>query len=133
MGDIVTKESFDWLFSDPKILKASKIICRLMDDIVSHKFEQERGHVASSIECYMKQYGVTEEETIEEFRKQIVNAWKDINEEFLFPTSVPMPILLRILNLARVIDVLYKSEDGYTHAEGVLKDFVSSLLIDPVL
>lgn len=37
MGDIVTKESFDWVFSDPKIVRASSIIARLMDDIVSHK------------------------------------------------------------------------------------------------
>jgi hypothetical protein len=32
----------------------------------------------------------------------------------------------------RVIDVIYKDEDGYTHAEIVLKDFVASLLVDPV-
>ncbi|KAF3954892.1 hypothetical protein CMV_019820 [Castanea mollissima] len=53
MGDIVTKDSFEWLFSDPKIVRASAVVCRLMDDIVSHKFEQKRGHVASAVECYM--------------------------------------------------------------------------------
>lgn len=37
MGHVVTKDSFDWLFRGPKILKASEIICRLMDDIVSHE------------------------------------------------------------------------------------------------
>lgn len=37
MGDSVTKEVFDWIFSDPPIIKASTIISRLMDDIVSHK------------------------------------------------------------------------------------------------
>ena len=37
MGDIVTKEVFDWVFSDPKIIKASIVIGRLMDDIVSHE------------------------------------------------------------------------------------------------
>lgn len=37
MGDIVTKESFEWLFNDPKILRASNIIVRLTDDIVSSK------------------------------------------------------------------------------------------------
>ena len=43
-----------------------------------------------------------------------------------------MPILMRVLNLARVIDVIYKNEDGYTHSGTVLKDFVTSMLIDPV-
>ncbi|KAK9938417.1 hypothetical protein M0R45_015158 [Rubus argutus] len=133
MEDIVTKDSFEWIFSDPKIVKASSVVCRLMDDIVSHKFEQKRGHVASAVECYMIQYGATEEETITEFRKQVSDAWKDINEECLHPTPVAMPLLMRVLNLTRVIDVVYKSEDGYTHAGTVLKDFVASLLIEPVL
>nr|UJH94377.1 germacrene D synthase 1 [Zanthoxylum ailanthoides] len=132
MGDIATEASFEWLFSNPKMLTASQIVCRFMDDIVSHKFEQSRGHAASSIECYMKQNGATEEEACSEFRKQVSNAWKDINEECLRPTAVPMPLLMRILNLTRVIDVLYKDADGYTHAGIVMKDFVSSLLINPV-
>ena len=37
MGDVVTKETFDWIFSEPKIVRASAVICRLMDDMVSHK------------------------------------------------------------------------------------------------
>ncbi|KAL6218531.1 hypothetical protein ACLB2K_011741 [Fragaria x ananassa] len=44
MGDIVTKDSFEWLSNGPKIVRASNIIFRLMDDIVSTKFEKERGH-----------------------------------------------------------------------------------------
>nr|AGV28055.1 sesquiterpene synthase [Azadirachta indica var. indica] len=132
MGDIVTKEAFEWLFSNPKMIIASSVVCRLMDDIVSHKFEQKRGHVASSIECFMKEHGASEEEACNEFQKKITNAWKDINEECLRPTSVPMPLLLRILNLTRVIDVIYKDEDGYTHAGVVLKGYVASFLIDPV-
>ncbi|TXG46287.1 hypothetical protein EZV62_028215 [Acer yangbiense] len=133
MGDIVTKQAFEWLFTDPnKMVQASSLICRLMDDMVSHKFEQKRGHVASSVECFMNQHGATEEETCNEFRKQVRSAWKDINEECLLPTVVPMPLLTRVLNLARVIDVVYKDEDGYTHAGVILKDFVASLLINPV-
>ncbi|RVW14961.1 Retrovirus-related Pol polyprotein from transposon TNT 1-94 [Vitis vinifera] len=93
------------IFSEPKIVRASAIVCRLMDDMVSHKFEQKRGHVASAVECYMKQHGASEQETHNEFNKQVRDAWKDINEECLIPTAVPMPILVRVLNLARVIDV----------------------------
>ncbi|KAH9651258.1 alpha-humulene/(-)-(E)-beta-caryophyllene synthase [Citrus sinensis] len=132
MGDIVTKESFEWLFSNPRFIRASSVVCRLMDDMASHEFEQSRGHVASSVECYMKQHGATEEEACNEFRKQVSNAWKDINEDCLRPTVLPMPLLMRILNLTRVIDVIYKYEDGYTHSAVVLKDFVASLLINPV-
>ncbi|KAA8544974.1 hypothetical protein F0562_019809 [Nyssa sinensis] len=114
MGELATKEAFDWVCSEPKIFRAASTICRLTDDIVSNKFEQKRGHAASAVECYMKQYGGSEEEIDAEFGKQVCDAWKDINEECLSPTTVPMSLLTRVLNLARVIDVLYKDEDGYT-------------------
>ncbi|KAJ9676232.1 hypothetical protein PVL29_024968 [Vitis rotundifolia] len=132
MGKIVTKEAFDWVISDPKIVTASAVIARLMDDITSHKFEQKRGHVDSGVECYMKQYGASEEEAYDKFQKQIVDAWKDINEEFLRPTAVSMPLLMRVLNLSRVMDVIYTGEDGYTHVGKVMKNNVASLLIHPI-
>lgn len=96
------------------------------------QFEQKRGHVASSVECYMKQHNVTRQETVDEFYRQVSEAWKDVNEECLHPTSVPMPLLIRIINLARVIDVAYKDGDGYTFAAFLIKDYVTSLLVDPL-
>ncbi|KAL3570701.1 hypothetical protein D5086_027950 [Populus alba] len=131
-GDMVTEQAFDWVFNRPKIVRASETICRLVDDVRSHKFEQERGHAASGVECYIKQYGLSEQEVYKEFHMQVVNAWKDINEECLKPTAVPMPLLERILNLSRVIDVIYKEEDQYTHVGEVMKNNIASLLIDSV-
>ncbi|KAJ0044675.1 hypothetical protein Pint_04330 [Pistacia integerrima] len=113
MGQIVNKSAFDWIANDPKI------------------FEQKREHVASAVECYMKQHGVTEEEVRKLFRKEISNAWKDINQEFLKPTAVPVPLLGRILNLSRSMDVIYKEEDTYTNSYK-LKDDVASVLVNPV-
>nr|WBW04340.1 terpene synthase [Ficus rumphii] len=131
--NIITKDVFEWVFNHPNIVKASTIICRFMDDIVSHKFEQERGHVASSVECYTKQYGVSEQEVYGELNKKVVDAWKDINEELLVnPTAVPRSVLIRVLNLSRVIDLLYKDGDGYTHVGKVTKDSVVAMLIDSV-
>ncbi|CAL5404078.1 unnamed protein product [Camellia sinensis] len=101
MGEVVSKEAFDWVSSDPLIVQASSVVCRLMDDMVGHK-----------------------EEALVELKKRVTNAWKDINQECLRPTAVPMPLLLRVVNLARVINVLYKDEDGYTHSGTKLKDEV---------
>ncbi|KAJ0102231.1 hypothetical protein Patl1_04440 [Pistacia atlantica] len=131
MGQIADKKAFDWLANDPKIITASTIICRLMDDIVSHKFEQKRKHVASGVECYMIQHGVSEEEVIELFSKEISNAWKDTNQEFLKPTAVPAPLLKRILNLSRAMDVIYKDDDTYTNSYK-LKEDIASLLVNPI-
>ncbi|KAK9921372.1 hypothetical protein M0R45_029883 [Rubus argutus] len=132
MGDIVTKETFEWVDNYPKILRASNVLFRLMDDIAGNKFDKERGHVASSVDCYMKQYGVSEQETLDVFNKQIVDFWKDINEEFMRPTAVPKPVLDRVLNLTRVVDLVYKKGDAFTHVGKLMKDTVTSLFIDPV-
>jgi len=53
------------------------------------------------------------------------------NEECIFPTHVPLPLVMPILNLAHAMDVIYKDKDGYTNSGVVLKDFVASLLIKP--
>ena len=37
MGDNIRKEAIEWLANDPKILRASNIIFRFMDDIAGHK------------------------------------------------------------------------------------------------
>nr|BBE38103.1 beta-cubebene synthase [Aralia elata] len=132
MGDLVTKEAFDWVSSNPLIVKAASVICRLSDDMVGHEFEQKREHVASAVECYMKQHGVTKQEVYAEFQKQITNAWKDMNQECLRPTAVAMPLLTRIFNLARVINLLYDGEDWYTNSKTRTKDFITSVLVDPV-
>ncbi|KAH1083851.1 hypothetical protein J1N35_023612 [Gossypium stocksii] len=39
MEDSITKETFNWAFNDPKIVRASSTICRLMSDIVGHKVQ----------------------------------------------------------------------------------------------
>ncbi|XP_052178427.1 (-)-germacrene D synthase-like isoform X3 [Diospyros lotus] len=101
-------------------------------DYAKLAFEQEKGHVASAMECYMEQYKASEEKAVVELEKQVGNAWKDINAEMLQPTAVPMTLLVRVDNLARVIDVVYKNDDGYTHSGTKLKDFVTSTLIEAV-
>lgn len=132
MGDVASKEVFEWNSNEPKIVEAASIISRFMNDIMSHEFEQQRGHAASIVECYMKQYGIGRQEAVGEVQKQIENAWKDINEGCLNPTLVPKPILTRVLNLARVLDVVYKDTDGYTFSEIGLKDTITSLIVDPI-
>ncbi|XP_058219949.1 (-)-germacrene D synthase-like [Rhododendron vialii] len=132
MGEVATKEAFDWVISDPLIVEASGVIGRLMDDIVSHAFEQERGHAASAVECYMKQYGATEEEAVAEFQKQVTSAWKDNNSECLRPTAVPMLVLLRVFNVARTFHIVYKDADSYTHSGAKFKEIVTSVLVDSV-
>ena len=80
----------------------------------------------------MKQHGVSEQVVHNEFNRQVANAWKDINEECIRPTIVPMPLIMRVLNLTRVVDVFYKEGDSYTHVGKEMKDNVASVLLDPI-
>ncbi|XP_044495847.1 (E)-beta-farnesene synthase-like [Mangifera indica] len=127
------EEDLEWLCSVQKIVIAANIMGRLLNDIASHRFEQKRGHIPSAVECYMKQHGVSEEETIRVLLEQVADAWKDVNEAMLKPTAVSMTLLERIFNFCRIVEFLYKDHrDGFTDSTKI-EDQVVSLLRDPIL
>ncbi|NP_001311620.1 5-epi-aristolochene synthase 2-like [Capsicum annuum] len=128
-----TEQDFEWLSKNPKILKANATICRVIDDIATYEVEKSRGEIATGIECYRREYGVSTEEGMIKFSEIREAAWKDINEGMLRPSSVTMEFLTPILNLVRLIDVVYKhNQDGYTHPEKVLKPHIVALLVDSI-
>ncbi|CAF1986142.1 BnaC07g16660D [Brassica napus] len=131
MGDVATVDAFEWLSSNPKIRVASEIISRFTDDISSYEFEQKREHVATGIDCYIKQFGVSKEQAVEGIETLLSDAWKDMNEELMRPHSCPFPLLMRIFNLSRVIDVFYRYQDCYTHPE-FLKQHIVFLFIEEI-
>lgn len=96
------------------------------------QFEQQRGHSASAVECYMKQHGATMEVAKRELWKQVDDAWKDINEGLLRPTAVPAPLLNMILHIMRMMDVIYREIDIYTFPEAEMKDIITSLFVKPL-
>ncbi|KAH6824298.1 hypothetical protein C2S53_015739 [Perilla frutescens var. hirtella] len=127
MGALVKEEDFDWVTNEPLIVRASSVICRLMDDLVGDAYEQK----ASSVHCYMKQYGVSVEEACAELRQQVQKAWKDMNQECLEPRPTSMPILIRVVNLGRVINLLYADDDCYANPVKS-KDWIKLVLVEPV-
>ena len=42
------------------------------------------------------------------------------------------PILMRVVNVSRVMEVLYFDEDGHTNANGRAKFLIESLLVNPM-
>ncbi|KAM0058361.1 putative beta-farnesene synthase [Helianthus debilis subsp. tardiflorus] len=82
MNDMITEDTFKWA-------------------------EQERGHCASSIECYQMETGATEKEAYEFILKKVEDKWKVINRESLRPTQIPFPLLMPVINLARVCVVSF--------------------------
>ncbi|KAG6431264.1 hypothetical protein SASPL_109342 [Salvia splendens] len=134
LGDkSATKKDFEWLSEKPKMLVAGLLICRVIDDIATYEVEKERGQSATGIESYMRDNGATIEEAVAKFFEIATDAWKDINEECMRPSPYSRDVLMRILNLERIIDVTYKgNEDGYTQPEKVLKPHIVALFVDPI-
>ncbi|KAJ9560477.1 hypothetical protein OSB04_005637 [Centaurea solstitialis] len=132
MDDVITNESFKWVSTHPPIVKASCVICRFMDDMVGYKDEQEREHVASGIDCYLKQYNVTEEHVYDLFNSKVEIAWQEMNRESLICKDVPMAINMRVINLGRVIDVLYKDQDNFTNVGEKVVYLIKSLLVNAI-
>uniref|UniRef100_A0A804JXX8 Terpene synthase metal-binding domain-containing protein n=1 Tax=Musa acuminata subsp. malaccensis TaxID=214687 RepID=A0A804JXX8_MUSAM len=132
MGEIATKEAFEWITSFPKIVQASAIIARIMNDITSHELEQTREHVASTVQCYMKEYGTNVHVACKKLQVQVDVAWKDINEECLNQTAFPVALLERITNYARMAENIYKHIDGNTNSSTKTKEYISLLLVHPI-
>lgn len=127
---IADKDVFEWLRQKPKAAIASAIIGRLLDDMGSHKFEQNRKHVATAVEIYIKQFGVSQEEAYEKLHGLVEDGWKNLTEDMFRPTDVPRPLLLQILNLTRILHEVYKIDlDGYTMSKKV-QHKVAAILID---
>ncbi|KAK7290801.1 hypothetical protein RIF29_05508 [Crotalaria pallida] len=133
LGPYATKEVFDWMSSDPDIIQAISVICRFVDDTASHKFEHQRVHVATAVECCIKQYDLSLEEAYELIFKDVEDCWKVLNEEYLkLIKDIPKHVLDYIVNLARITELVYGNfEDKYTNGK-LLKNYVRSLLVDPM-
>ncbi|KAI3760923.1 hypothetical protein L1987_51327 [Smallanthus sonchifolius] len=128
MGKIVTQEAFAWYESHPNIRTASESIGRLHDDVMSFQFERERDPSAiTGVEAYMKSFGVSENEAVEAVKEIVENKWKDINEGCLKPREVPMAILAPSVSLARMVDVAYKYDDGFTFPGKTFKEYITLL------
>ncbi|CAL1387294.1 unnamed protein product [Linum trigynum] len=133
MGEKAPVEVFDWLFQDPKILVDVSDLGRLGNDVVSHEFEQERGHVSSSVECYMNQYDVSKKEAVDALKEMMETDRKDINQESLnLPEFVSGEVLSMILGLGWATDVIYQDYDSYTLSDTVTKDALTDLLVTPM-
>ncbi|CAA7056029.1 unnamed protein product [Microthlaspi erraticum] len=129
MVDEGTLDVFKWLSTFPPLLATSALIGRLCGDIASCEFEHKRKHVGTSIDWYMKEYGVSWEKAEEEIKIMALDAWKTLNQELMKrPHPFPFPIVMRFLNFSRVIEVFYKDADIFTEPK-LMKHHVVSLFL----
>nr|QEV81843.1 terpene synthase 4 [Prunella vulgaris] len=131
----LTPETIDWVKNEPLITVSTAMIGRYMDDIGSQHRESKGGKVLTAVDCYMKQYNVSKEETLSKFGELVEDAWEDLNKEWVETTSfLPTEIAVQFLNYARMCDACYNSNDGDGYTDpAIFKSNVVALFLNPLL
>ncbi|KAJ6791191.1 terpene synthase 10-like isoform X1 [Iris pallida] len=125
-------ESLDLLDSCRRLVKLSSTIFRLCNDLATSSAELERGDTPTSIQCYMREAGVSEIAAHEHISIVILQTWKEMNREFVSCSSQPRPFTAACVNLARMAVSIYHKGDGFGIPDHEIKDYILSLLMKPI-
>ncbi|KAG6670607.1 hypothetical protein I3843_Q051400 [Carya illinoinensis] len=130
----ITKESCDFLEAEyPNIIRCSSMILRLADDLGTSTDELERGDVPKSIQCYMNDTGVSEEDARNYVRSLISATWEKFNKERTVTSPFSKTYIEIAMNLGRMAQCMYQYGDGHGSAESETKDRVLALRFIPFL
>ncbi|XP_074556737.1 (S)-beta-bisabolene synthase-like [Curcuma longa] len=129
---ISTKDAFEWFATFPKIIEACAMIVRITNDITSTEREQKRVHVASTVDCYMKEYGTSKDVACEKLLGFVEDAWKTINEELLTKTGLSREVIELSLHSSRSTELIYKHVDAFTEPNTSMKENIFFLLVHPI-
>ncbi|KAL9309051.1 putative lyase [Arabidopsis thaliana] len=131
MENVCKPEAYEWLKSRDKLVRGVITKVRLLNDIFGYEDDMRRGYVTNSINCYKKQYGVTEEEAIRKLHQIVADGEKMMNEEFLKPINVPYQVpKVVILDTLRAANVSFEKDDEFTRPGEHLKNCITSIYFD---
>nr|QEV81840.1 terpene synthase 1 [Prunella vulgaris] len=131
----VTEQDVQWLLSEPKIVISTAKMGRTIEDLGSYERENREGSLATVVDCYMNDKGVSKEETLCRFKELVEIGWKDVSAEWAKgkDSSVPKEMVEQLLNYGRAAEITYNNnEDGYTDPEKHLGPLAASLLLNPI-
>ncbi|KAL5797753.1 hypothetical protein ACOSQ2_002573 [Xanthoceras sorbifolium] len=133
MGQGVTRESSVMMEPYPRLSSCAGKILRLWDDLGTAREEEERGDVASSMACNMRENTLScEEEARKHIRQLIRSLWVELNGQLTAPAALPLPIIHASLNLARTSQVVYQNGDDYTNTTYSVKEYTRTLFSDSI-
>ncbi|PIN00288.1 Gamma-curcumene synthase [Handroanthus impetiginosus] len=122
----VTKETIDWLLSEPKIVITTNKMSRYYDDLGSYERKSMGGTMLTAVDCYMKEHGVSKQEAFSKFVELIEEGRKVLNTEWITKTY-------SILRTCWAAAVTYNNgEDGYSNPQ-VLGPYIHTLFVEPIV
>nr|6A2A_A Chain A, Sesquisabinene B synthase 2 [Santalum album]6A2A_B Chain B, Sesquisabinene B synthase 2 [Santalum album]6A2C_A Chain A, Sesquisabinene B synthase 2 [Santalum album]6A2C_B Chain B, Sesquisabinene B synthase 2 [Santalum album]6A2D_A Chain A, Sesquisabinene B synthase 2 [Santalum album]6A2D_B Chain B, Sesquisabinene B synthase 2 [Santalum album]AIV42940.1 sesquisabinene B synthase 2 [Santalum album] len=127
-----TKEKLDYVNSLPLFVRASCILCRIINDLGTSPDEMERGDNLKSIQCYMNEAGASQEVAREHIEGLVRMWWKRLNKCLFEPSPFAEPFLSFTVNVVRGSHFFYQYGDGYGNAESWTKKQGMSVLIHPI-
>lgn len=119
MDEIPTVDTYKWVLNDTTLMNSFGIFIRLTNDLVSTKREQTADHIASTVQCYMKDHGTTKEVACEKLKELAEYSWKDTLQLALAPTDLPVAVPQMVLDLAKASENIYRYNDAFTTSETV--------------
>ncbi|KAF8708710.1 hypothetical protein HU200_030092 [Digitaria exilis] len=131
--DVATEQAVKWAFGMPYMYIASGEIGRFLNDVASYKMGKNKKDVASSVECYIKEHGVTGDEAVAAIAAMVELAWRRINQGCLeMRDRALQPAARSVVGVSTTLEVMYLGgRDGYTFGRDI-KDLIVRLFIDPV-
>lgn len=129
-----SSDAIDWAMAYPKIIRASCVVGRVINDIASHERERDQQQrVTSTVEACMEENKyIAKEDAYRKLRELIEESWMDISKERCRRLMPAAPLLETVVDATRMLDFLYKDHaDSYTLAHS-LKEIVDSIYVDPI-
>ncbi|XP_060960129.1 probable monoterpene synthase MTS1, chloroplastic [Cannabis sativa] len=129
----ITEQDMEHLLQYPTILRVSGTIFRFIDDLGTSSDELERGDNPSSIQCYMREKGVSENESREHIWNLISEGWKEINEVKASNSPYSQVFIESAIDFVRGAMEMYHKGDGFgTNQDRYLKTKVVNMFFDPI-
>ncbi|KAL1194648.1 (E)-beta-ocimene synthase [Cardamine amara subsp. amara] len=117
------------------VVRSSAIILRLANDLATSTEEMARGDSPKSVQCYMYETRVSEEEARGHMQSMISDSWDIINSDFktAHTSSLPPSFVAAAANLNRVVQCIYRHGDGHGCPDKAKTvDYIHSVLLNPV-
>jgi (-)-germacrene D synthase len=131
MTDEIMKQALEWASTIPSVAISAGKIVRFMNDIGAFKRRKCKGDAASSVECYMHEYGVSGEVAIARIDALIEEEWKTLNQA-RFGNHALLPALQRIIGLAYTASFFYDNRNDVYTSSTLLQEIIESFFVKPL-
>ncbi|XVE98683.1 hypothetical protein REPUB_Repub03eG0128800 [Reevesia pubescens] len=130
--DSKSQHTFPLQLSDSELFYFPSLIVRLLDDVNTSKLEMEKEKTTNSIQCYMIQEGVSQEEARDHMKGLISGSLKKLNKCITDNHSLPIAFANAALSMIRCVQLMYQFGDWFAIQTKANKDCVTSSLFNPI-